>query len=57
MLLFTILLIILAMFLIASVLTIIIGGAGFIMIFGDVLICVLLIVFIVKLIKKLKKKK
>lgn len=48
MILFTLLMIALVVFAIITIITILIGGVGFIVIFGDLIICILLIAWIIK---------
>ena len=55
MLLFLILLFILAILLTITVVAISIGGAAFIIIFGDVIVCMFIIVWIMKLIRKRRR--
>ena len=55
MILFTILLFALVIVAVTTLIPILIGGAGFIIVFGDVIVCALFIIWIVKrLIKKRK---
>ena len=48
MILFTLLMIALVVFAVITIITILIGGVGFIVVFGDLIICILLIVLIIK---------
>ena len=48
MILFTLLMIALVVFAVITIITILIGGVGFIVIFGDLIICILLIAWIIK---------
>lgn len=56
MILFTILAIILAIITVIAVLTIAIGGAGFIVIFGDLIVCAVIIGLIMKALFRKKHK-
>lgn len=56
MILFTILAIMAFMLLTATILTIAVGGAAFIIIFADVIVCIAIIVFIMKRLIGRKKK-
>ena len=57
MILFTILLITLAIIAVSSVLILSVGGAAFIVIFGDLVVCMAIIIWIMKRLVKRKKKK
>ena len=57
MILFTILLITLTIIAIVSVLVLSVGGAAFIVIFGDLVVCMAIIIWIMRLLAKRKKKK
>lgn len=56
MVLFTILLLTLTLLTVLTVAVISVGGAAFIVIFGDVIVCIVFIVFIMKWLLKRKKK-
>lgn len=45
---FTILMIILAILMVVSVIVISVGGAAFIIVFGDIIICVFILIWIIK---------
>lgn len=57
MILFAILAIIALIVLIVAIALISVGGAGFIVIFGDLIVCVAIIVFIIKLLSKRRKRR
>lgn len=51
---FTILMIILAILMVVSVIVISVGGAAFIIVFGDIIVCVFILIWIIKKIFKKK---
>lgn len=55
MVLFTILALILLILVVITIVAVAIGGAGFIIIFGDVIVCIVLIALLIKLLAKRKK--
>lgn len=55
MILFSILLLILLLLIVITVVAITVGGAGFIIIFGDVIVCIAFIVLILKFLWKRRK--
>ena len=55
MILFTILASILLVLVVITVSAIAIGGAGFVIVFGDVIVCIVLIALLIKLIAKRKR--
>ena len=57
MILFTILLITLAIIAVSSVLILSVGGAAFIVIFGDLVVCMAIIIWIMRRLAKRRKKK
>lgn len=55
MILFTILLLTMLILAIVTVIAVALGGAGFIIIFGDVIVCIVLIALLIKYLSKRKK--
>ena len=55
MILFTILFFIVSLLLISGIIVVSVGGAGFILLFGDIIVCVALIVWLYKMYKGRKK--